>query len=160
MKIHLNNHCITDSTQEYEEGCLFLLTTQNKHYYSSQKKITPKQLLSSIDTKFIGITGTNGKTTTAFLTGYILNRLGYSVVVQGTEGVYLNGKKVEEKSLTTPPIISTLTNLSSVILRSRIYRMDIIIIKVNLKKMATSIRICLFTRIYVTSWFQNNWFHP
>jgi hypothetical protein len=26
--------------------------------------------------------------------------------------------------------------------------------------MATSIRICLFTRIYVTSWFQNNWFHP
>ena len=108
MKIHLNNHCITDSTQEYEEGCLFLLTTQNKHYYSSQKKITPKQLLSSIDTKFIGITGTNGKTTTAFLTGYILNRLGYSVVVQGTEGVYLNGKKVEEKSLTTPPIISTI----------------------------------------------------
>jgi UDP-N-acetylmuramoyl-L-alanyl-D-glutamate--2,6-diaminopimelate ligase len=107
MKITINNKTITDSTNEYEEGDLFLLTTQNKKYYSNQKYITPNQLLD-VDMKFIGITGTNGKTTTAFLIGYILNKLGYSVGIQGTEGFYLNGKKVEEKTLTTPPIITTI----------------------------------------------------
>ena len=49
----------------------------------------------------IWITGTNGKTTTAFLIGFILNKLGYKVGIQGTEGFYLNLEKVEQKTLTT-----------------------------------------------------------
>jgi len=114
MKIHINNKVITDSTQE--EGDLFLLTTQNKKYYTNQKYITPKELLKKINTKFIGITGTNGKTTTAFLIGYILDKLGFKVGVQGTEGFYVNNHKVEEKTLTTPPIITTI---------DRVYKYDL-----------------------------------
>jgi UDP-N-acetylmuramoyl-L-alanyl-D-glutamate--2,6-diaminopimelate ligase len=108
MILKLNNKLITDSTSEYKEGMLFLLTTQNQKYYTNQKYILPKELLKDINTKFIGITGTNGKTTTAFLIGYILDKLGYKVGIQGTEGFYLNGEKVEEKTLTTPPIITTI----------------------------------------------------
>jgi len=108
MKIELNNQTITDSTNEYKEGDLFLLTTQNEKYFSNQNFITPNKLLKDVKTKFIGITGTNGKTTTAFLIGYILKNLGFSVGVQGTEGFYLNGELKEEKTLTTPPIITTI----------------------------------------------------
>ena len=116
MKIKLNNQFITDSTNEYKEGDLFLLTTQNQKYYTNQKSILPKELLENIKTKFIGITGTNGKTTTAFLIGYILDKLGFKVGVQGTEGFYINGKKVEQKTLTTPPIINTI---------DRVYKYDL-----------------------------------
>ena len=108
MKIKINNQTITDSTKEYQKGDLFLLTTQNKIYHTTQKVITPKELLKNIKTKFIGITGTNGKTTTAFIIGYILDKLGYKVGIQGTEGFFINSKKVESKTLTTPPIITTI----------------------------------------------------
>ena len=107
MKIKLNNKIITDSTNEYKKGDLFLLTTQNQKYFSNQNYITPKELLNS-KTKFIGITGTNGKTTTAFLIGYILDKLGFRVGIQGTEGFFVNGVKKENKTLTTPPIITTI----------------------------------------------------
>jgi hypothetical protein len=90
MRIELNNKIITDSTNEYKKGIFFLLTSQNKKYYINQDFIAPYELLKNIKTKFIGITGTNGKTTTAFLIGYILKNLGFSVGVQGTEGFYLN----------------------------------------------------------------------
>ena len=108
MKIKLNNKIITDSTNEYKKGDLFLLTTQNKKYFSNQNYITPKEILQNCETKFIGISGTNGKTTTAFLIGYILDKLGYKVGIQGTEGFYLNNEKKENKTLTTPPIITTI----------------------------------------------------
>jgi hypothetical protein len=39
MKIELNNKIITDSTNEYKEGDLFLLTTQNEKYFSNQNFI-------------------------------------------------------------------------------------------------------------------------
>jgi UDP-N-acetylmuramoyl-L-alanyl-D-glutamate--2,6-diaminopimelate ligase len=124
MKITINNDIITDSTNEYKEGNLFLLTSQNQKYYSNQKIITPKQLLKNIKTKFIGITGTNGKSTTAFLIGFILNKLGYKVGIQGTEGFYLNLEKVEQKTLTTPPIITTIDRVYK-------YNLDYFIMEVS-----------------------------
>jgi len=124
MKIELNDKFITDSTNEYKEGDLFLLTTQNKKYYTNQNFITPNELLKNIKTKFIGITGTNGKTTIAFLIGYILKNLGFSVGVQGTEGFYLNGDLKENKTLTTPPIITTIDRLYK-------YRPDFFIMEVS-----------------------------
>jgi len=124
MKIKLNNKYITDSTNEYKKGDLFLLTTQNEKYYTNQTYITPKEILKTVDTKFIGITGTNGKTTTAFLIGYILDKLGYKVGIQGTEGFYINSKKVEEKTLTTPPIITTIDRVTK-------YKLDFFIMEVS-----------------------------
>ena len=124
MKIKLNNKIITDSTNEYKKGDLFLLTTQNQKYFSNQNYITPKEILQNCETKFIGISGTNGKTTTAFLIGYILDKLGFRVGIQGTEGFFVNGVKKENKTLTTPPIITTIDRVYK-------YKADFFIMEVS-----------------------------
>ena len=51
--------------------------------------------------KIVGITGTNGKTTTSFLIKSILESAGKKVGVVGTEGVYF-GKQFLKTNLTTP----------------------------------------------------------
>jgi UDP-N-acetylmuramoyl-L-alanyl-D-glutamate--2,6-diaminopimelate ligase len=124
MKTIINNKSITDSSKEYQKGDLFLLTAQNKNYFSNQIYITPYNLLKNLNTKFIGITGTNGKTTTAFLIGYILDKLGYKVGVQGTEGFYINGIKVEDKTLTTPSILTTIDRVYK-------YNLDFFVMEVS-----------------------------
>ena len=50
--------------------------------------------------KFVGVTGTNGKTTTTFLIREILTKLGKRVGLIGTEGVYIN-------TLMLPPMLTT-----------------------------------------------------
>ncbi len=52
--------------------------------------------------KMIGITGTNGKTTTSCLIAGVLSAAEYRVGVLGTLG-YLDGRIVEESTHTTPP---------------------------------------------------------
>ena len=54
------------------------------------------------DLKLIGITGTNGKTTTSCLVASILTTAGHRVGLLGTLG-YLDGKRIEQATLTTPP---------------------------------------------------------
>ena len=56
--------------------------------------------------KFIGITGTNGKTTTAYLTSQILTNLGINNAYIGTIGYYINSELVRELPNTTPDILS------------------------------------------------------
>ncbi len=56
----------------------------------------------SLKLKLIGITGTNGKTTTSCLIASILLRAGYRVGVAGTLG-YFDGREVEPATHTTPP---------------------------------------------------------
>ena len=111
LTTYLQNDLITDSTLELNNNKLFLKTFQNQKYAKNIKNfITPKELLSSLNlpTKFIGITGTNGKTTTAFVLSFLLKELGFSVAIQGTEGFYLNGELMEPKTLTTPPVFTTI----------------------------------------------------
>jgi UDP-N-acetylmuramoyl-L-alanyl-D-glutamate--2,6-diaminopimelate ligase len=111
VKNLLLNGLITDNTNELNSERLFLKTFQNTKYsLNISEYITPSELLKKLNlkTKFIGITGTNGKTTTAFVLGYLLRQAGYDVGVQGTEGFYLNGEKKENKTLTTPPILTTI----------------------------------------------------
>lgn len=52
--------------------------------------------------KIIGITGTNGKTTTSFMIGDGLEQNGYNVCVVGTSGIFVNGKQLRGEYLTTP----------------------------------------------------------
>lgn len=77
--------------------------------------ISPKECLDLLgithDIKIIGITGTNGKTTTAAAIYSILLDLGKKVGLQGTRGCFINDHRIEEKSLTTPPILQTIHNL-------------------------------------------------
>ena len=58
------------------------------------------------DIKFIGITGTNGKTTTAYLTSGMLTKLNISNAYIGTIGYYVNSELVYELENTTPDILS------------------------------------------------------
>ena len=53
----------------------------------------------------IGITGTNGKTTTAYLTYQLLNELGEKTAYIGTIGCYIPGEDVIELPNTTPNIL-------------------------------------------------------
>ncbi|MGN1338296.1 MAG: UDP-N-acetylmuramoyl-L-alanyl-D-glutamate--2,6-diaminopimelate ligase [Candidatus Coprovivens sp.] len=55
--------------------------------------------------KIIGVTGTNGKTTTAYLTYQLLNKLGMKTAYIGTIGFYLPGEDFIEIPNTTPNIL-------------------------------------------------------
>ena len=59
----------------------------------------------SKDITVIGITGTNGKTTTAYLVTNSLNKAGYKTAQIGTTGIIAEGFE-KEKTLTTPDSIS------------------------------------------------------
>lgn len=54
--------------------------------------------------KFIGVTGTNGKTTTTFVIKNILSNMGKSVGLIGTEGIYVNNEKYPNNLTTPDPI--------------------------------------------------------
>ena len=56
------------------------------------------------DLSIIGITGTNGKTTNAFLIANILEKGGNKVGIIGTNGIYFCGKKIPAKLTTPDPI--------------------------------------------------------
>lgn len=56
----------------------------------------------SHELRVVGVTGTNGKTTTSCLVASILAAAGIKVGLVGTLG-YLDGEMVEEPTLTTPP---------------------------------------------------------
>ena len=55
--------------------------------------------------KIIGITGTNGKTTTAYLIYQAMNNLGIKCAYIGTIGFYINGK-IKDNINTTPDILT------------------------------------------------------
>ncbi|MBN2825572.1 MAG: UDP-N-acetylmuramoyl-L-alanyl-D-glutamate--2,6-diaminopimelate ligase [Campylobacterales bacterium] len=122
MKITFNMRdgfsSITDDTTLLDNDTLFLKTTQNTKYFDALATkppfITPKELISlwEVDSiKIIGITGTNGKTTVSAAIYSILLDLGEKVGLQGTRGLFVNDKRIEERSMTTPSIMETLHNI-------------------------------------------------
>ena len=54
--------------------------------------------------KIIGITGTNGKTTTTYMLKNILECAGKKVAIIGTEGIYYGGQKINLNMTTPDPI--------------------------------------------------------
>ena len=61
--------------------------------------------------KIIGITGTNGKTTSAFCIYTLLHALGFSAAVLGTRGLFINGVQSKKKGLTTPSLLEIYADL-------------------------------------------------
>ena len=111
MIINHNNKIFTNNSQKANANNSFVLSKHNEQYLEQAKEngcddiINSSELKSYFDfssIKIIGITGTNGKTTTAAAIYSILLDLGYKVALQGTRGFFINDKRVEEYSLTTP----------------------------------------------------------
>ncbi|EJW5378370.1 UDP-N-acetylmuramoyl-L-alanyl-D-glutamate--2,6-diaminopimelate ligase [Campylobacter coli] len=120
MKLKLDQSFITDNTLECEKDCYFLKTAQNMNFASDALEKGVKIIdveeckkLLKIDKniKIIGITGTNGKTTTAAAIYSILLDLGFKCGLCGTRGAFINDEQIDEKSLTTSPILKTLEYL-------------------------------------------------
>ncbi|EJX0133574.1 UDP-N-acetylmuramoyl-L-alanyl-D-glutamate--2,6-diaminopimelate ligase [Campylobacter coli] len=120
MKLKLDQSFITHNTLECEKDCYFLKTAQNMNFASDALEKGAKIIdveeckkLLKIDEniKIIGITGTNGKTTTAAAIYSILLDLGFKCGLCGTRGAFINDEQIDEKSLTTSPILKTLEYL-------------------------------------------------
>ncbi|EGQ5613057.1 UDP-N-acetylmuramoyl-L-alanyl-D-glutamate--2,6-diaminopimelate ligase [Campylobacter coli] len=120
MKLKLDQSFITDNTLECEKDCYFLKTAQNMNFASDALEKGAKIIdveeckkLLKIDEniKIIGITGTNGKTTTSAAIYSILLDLGFKCGLCGTRGAFINDEQIDEKSLTTSPILKTLEYL-------------------------------------------------
>ena len=119
MKIQLPDtpyKYVSEDSQECDSETAFVLTTQNSKYLDNAKENKAHSILNVQDLapafglnhiKIIGITGTNGKTTTAAAIYSILLDLGYKVAMQGTRGFYMNDEVVEGKTLTTPSVLNT-----------------------------------------------------
>jgi UDP-N-acetylmuramoyl-L-alanyl-D-glutamate--2,6-diaminopimelate ligase len=115
---HKGYSALTDNTAELGTGVLFLKTSQNTRYFDALEEpcafMTPEELyqLWGLDKlKVVGITGTNGKTTTAALVYSFLTDLGEPCGLQGTRGFFAADKRIEEKSMTTPSVFETLHNM-------------------------------------------------
>ena len=111
MQLTINNKTFTDNSNEANENIAFVLSSHNEKFKQSAIDSGCTEIINSYDLKdyldmssikIIGITGTNGKTTTAAAIYSILLDLGYKVALQGTRGFYINDERIEEYSLTTP----------------------------------------------------------
>ena len=119
LKIELSGQpyrYISENSTDCSNECAFLLTRQNEKYKDdaiergTQYIVAPDECwkLFGLDRiKVIGITGTNGKTTTASAIYSILLDLDHKAAMQGTRGFFMNDTVVEGKTLTTPTVMNT-----------------------------------------------------
>lgn len=120
-----------------EKGATKVVATHGKYdvetiIVSDTEKYLNDYLVKNVssefnDIKFIGITGTNGKTTTAYLTSQILTELGINNAYIGTIGYYINSKMIRELPNTTPDILS----LYNLILEAKESNVKVIVMEVS-----------------------------
>ena len=87
--------------EEGEYSVPYKIVPDTREYLIEYLKLNYSDKINKL--KFIGITGTNGKTTTAFLIYNSLKKLGVKVAYIGTIGFYIDDK-IMDLSNTTPDI--------------------------------------------------------
>ncbi|WP_066346978.1 UDP-N-acetylmuramoyl-L-alanyl-D-glutamate--2,6-diaminopimelate ligase [Aliarcobacter cryaerophilus] len=126
MKLSINNKIFTDNTNELEKDNIFVVSKQNQKFkdiaingdFELLNSSELKNYLDMSSIKIIGVTGTNGKTTTASTIYKILLNLGYKVALQGTRGFFINELCLEDYSLTTPVQLGNFINIQKAIQNS------------------------------------------
>ena len=126
MKLSINNKIFTDNTNELEKDNIFVVSKQNEKFkdiaingaFELLNSSELKNYLDMSSIKIIGVTGTNGKTTTASTIYKILLNLGYKVALQGTRGFFINELCIEDYSLTTPVQLGNFINIQKAIQNS------------------------------------------
>jgi len=120
LKIVKNNQLFTDNTAEIDSDAIFVVSKNNEKYLENAKILNPKAIIKDSELKnyfdfsslkVVGITGTNGKTTTAGAIYSFLLDLGCKVALLGTRGLFINGEKIRDYSFTTPFQIEMFANL-------------------------------------------------
>lgn len=106
-----NGQKFTDNSKEDDKNAIFVINSLNEKYLDDAKNsgfsnfINADELKNYFDfssIKVVGVTGTNGKTTTTAIIYSLLLDLGCKVALQGTRGFFINETKLENYSLTTP----------------------------------------------------------
>jgi len=124
LQLIINNKIFTDNSKEAVRGTYFVSSKQNEKFVDDaiangcEKVINAHELKEYMDMssiKVIGITGTNGKTTTAGAIYSILLDLGYKVALQGTRGFFINDERVEDYTLTTPVQLGNFAHIQKAI---------------------------------------------
>lgn len=120
MKLEITDNFITDNSKEVVKGCYFLKSNNNQIYadeavQNGAKLLSAKEAIALLGInekiKIVGITGTNGKTTTAAAIYSTLLDLGYKAALAGTRGFFINDKEVDKKALTTAMPLKNLSYL-------------------------------------------------
>ncbi|MBI3873622.1 MAG: UDP-N-acetylmuramoyl-L-alanyl-D-glutamate--2,6-diaminopimelate ligase, partial [Arcobacter sp.] len=115
-----NNQLFTDNTSEITNEAIFVVSKNNEKYLDNAKTMNPKAIIKDSELKnyfdfstlkVVGITGTNGKTTTAGAIYSFLLDLGCKVALLGTRGLFINGEQIRDYSFTTPFQIEMFSNL-------------------------------------------------
>lgn len=107
---------ITDDTKCVDSHTLFVRTKQNERYFAALSTKPPYidahdlREVFSLPKCIVGITGTNGKTTTATIIYESLRTLGLSSAMLGTRGFFVDGVQMKPKGLTTPSVLELYEN--------------------------------------------------
>lgn len=116
---------LSDNTHEVLENpkeILFVKTPLNEKYSPliAEKNLAIldfNELKNYFDfkIKIVGITGTNGKTTTASLMYSLLLDLNKKTALLGTRGFFINDERIKEKGLTTPTLLELYSDLEEAV---------------------------------------------